>query len=126
MNFDPETFKVLVEYPNKQKIREQVESEVSTGKMTFLGKDLVNTKPLIDSIVNERAFNMHIKYKSAEAEANQAFRAHLEKEYIGDSLSEGAKSAIWWKSWEDGHAGGYGDVENQYRDNVEFANKLLS
>lgn len=125
MNFDPVTFKVLVEYPDKKKIREQVEQLISQGRKAFSQFELLDTKTAIDEAVRKMFNEQKAFYNEAQREANNAFRESLKKQYGNSKFSEAVENVVWSRSWQDGHSGGYGDIENQYIKNVEFAEQIL-
>lgn len=62
----------------------------------------------------------HRAYNEAVCNINGEFRDWLASTYASDLPAE-VQARIWGKSWEDGHASGYNEVEGHYNDNSDFA-----
>lgn len=125
MNYDPETFKVLLKYPDRKAIRWEIECGISEGKIVVPKEKLLDTKSFIETLVENGFRDLRKIYDEAQKEANNAFRASLEEDNGNSSFTQAAKDAIWSKSWQDGHSGGYGDITNHYIANVEFVEEIL-
>lgn len=62
----------------------------------------------------------HAVYRAETSRIHGEFRDWLAYEYAS-SMPANVQSKIWEKAWEDGHSGGYNEVEGHYKDYVEFA-----
>lgn len=62
----------------------------------------------------------HAEYRAATGRIHGEFREWLAAEYAS-AMPANVQSKIWEKAWEDGHSGGYNEVEGHYMDYAEFA-----
>lgn len=67
-------------------------------------------------------------YSEYSSKAQDIFRTLLEKEFenVLSKLPDKAKDKIYYKSWEKGHAYGFGEVYYEYTSNIDFINEILN
>ena len=68
----------------------------------------------------EERLAAHRAYREEVSKIESEFTAWLANEYAPGLPAE-VQARIWSKSWEEGHAYGYSEVENHYIDNADFA-----
>lgn len=64
-------------------------------------------------------------YHEAIGKIETSFRYWLGREYAFDMNGE-QQQVIWSQAWADGHASGYGDVENHYIELADFARDIIA
>jgi hypothetical protein len=67
-----------------------------------------------ERVAADRAYNEEVSKIGGQ------FRDWLANTYAS-SLPATVQARIWSKSWGEGHSSGFGDVENYYIDNADFA-----
>lgn len=72
---------------------------------------------------DERAA-LRAAYNEGVSRVNGEFRDWLANEYA-PTLPGSVKDKVWGKAWEDGHSGGFNEVEGHYRDYAEFAEFVM-
>ena len=116
MPHDPETFENLYPFPDKTNIREQIKLMVELGQISIPKENLSDTKSWIEERVSEHYKKERNLYNESEEQAKKAWQKHQETEHGFSHLPEELKRKIHGQIWEDGHSGGYGDMENMYYD----------
>lgn len=124
-NFDPETYQVLVPYPRIGEITNQIKEEIRTAQITVPPERILELGKFIDEIAKKRIAPLKAKYTKAENEAQNQFRADMEKYWGFTELPDEVKSKIHYLAWEAGHSYGYSEVSNHYDEFVELAELCL-
>jgi hypothetical protein len=114
-------------YPDKAKIRAEIEERILNGQIIIPKGHLLDSKDYVAHLVKEEYKIQRELWNEFQEIERKNFRAELENDYSDDlkHFSEQAKDHIWQKSWESGHSGGFGEVRNDYVDNIDFALKIL-
>ncbi len=115
-------------YPDKAKIRAEIKEKILNGQMVIPKGRLLDSKDYVAHLVKEEYKIQRELWNKFQETERKNFRAELESIYAVDlkHFSEDAKNYIWRKSWESGHSGGFGEVRNDYVDNIDFALKLIA
>lgn len=116
MPHDPETFKNLYPFPDKGIIRQTIQDKILFGELKLPSDRMLDSKSWIEEKVEEEFKKEKKLWKSSQDEADQAWRKHQETEHGFSHLPESLKQKLHNQIWEDGHSGGYGDMENKYCD----------
>lgn len=124
-NFDPETYKVLLPYPNKDLIKKQI-LEQESQKNLSLPEGYVLSAEHLAGLVKIEYDKLMKAYNEADSAARNQFELDCEEEFGFSKLSPKIKSALHAKAWSDGHSYGYSEVKNQYYDLVELVETVIS
>lgn len=118
MPYDPDTFKNLYPFPNRETIRQTIQDKILRGKLKLPSDRMLDSKSWIEEQVQAEYRAKRIAYEESEFEATKAWQKHQEKEHGFDTLPETLRQKIHAQVWEDGHSGGYGEMLNRYIDLV--------
>jgi len=115
-------------YPDKSTIRAEIEDKILNGQISIPQDYILDSKEYVDGLAKDEFKKQRKLWDEFQDQEIKNFRAELESDYASDlkHFSEQAKSYIWQKSWESGHSGGFGDIRNDYVDNIDFALKLIA
>jgi hypothetical protein len=120
MPHDPDTFKNLYPFPNKDAIFLYFQKQVLEGSLIVPQDRIADSKAWIKEQAQERYRTERIAYNESEEQAKKAYQKHQETEHNFQNLPESLKQKIHYQVWEDGHFGGYGKMENRYIDLVSL------
>jgi hypothetical protein len=114
-------------YPDRTKIRAEIEELVVEGKITIPQAYILDSKEYVDGLVKENFKAQRRLWDEFQETERKNFRAELENELLGEkTLTQSQKDALWDFAWTEGHSGGNGDVRNKYMDLLDFAIIILS
>ncbi len=116
MPYDPETFKNLYPYPNKNAIFLWFQKQVLEGNLLVPQNRIADSKTWIEEQAQERYRAERIAYNESEEQAKKAWQKHQEIEHEFNHLPEQIKQKFHDLIWSNGHSGGYGEMENMYCD----------
>jgi len=94
MPYDPETFQNLYPFPDRSKIRERVDNQITNGELKIPQNRVLDSKPWVAEMVSERYKEEHRLWLYSEYEAQQAWAKTQEAEYGFNNLPENLKQNI--------------------------------
>lgn len=118
MPHDPNTFKNLYPYPNKETIRKIIQDKILYGELKLPSDRMLDSKAWIEEQIEEEYKTERKLWGESENEAISAWQKHQEAEHGFQTLPETLRQKIHGLVWEMAHSGGFGDMENRYCDLV--------
>ena len=118
MPYDPDTFENLYPLPDRKVIRQIFQDKILCVGLKLPSDRMLDSKAWIEEQVRKEYQSKHFLYKESENEANAAWQKSQEKEHNFENLPEVLRQKIHGQVWEEGHSGGYGEMNNRYCDLV--------
>lgn len=116
MPYDPDTFKNLYPFPNREAIRQTIQDKILCGELKLPSDRMLDSKSWIEEQAQAKYRAERITYNESEEQAKKAWQKHQEVEHGFSHLPEHVKQKFHDLIWSRGHSGGYGDMENRYCD----------
>lgn len=126
MPHDPDTFKNLYPFPDKNKIRQSFEDFCRENPQELPKEFRTNSRVWIDEQTKEKCNHERKLWGESENEAISAWQKHQEIEHGFETLPETLRRKIHGLVWEMAHSGGFGDMENRYLDLVPLVIEAFS
>lgn len=123
--FDPETFKVTLEWPDEKALKEDLRERVMAGTLKIPAEYLMDSKKFFDDRAHELSREYRKRHQQAESRANDAWKAKMTEDFDLKRFNERTQAKIHHLAWANGHSDGLSACENQYHDLVELAETFL-
>lgn len=124
--FDQTTYKVLLDYPNRSKIRDALKIKVLAGNIQVPQERLLNVPEFLDELAQAEFTPLLTAYYEAEFAARAQFELDREIEFGMTAWPVKIRSKIHALTWDRGHANGFEEVKSHYDEYVELVQLALT